>query len=224
MNQITPSLIVGHPHPFDFAFAVLQRLNRGILAIGGRAHDSVLMNLHHLLCDCPGPADIAQPPSGHRKSFRESVDYQRSLFHSRKRGYRCMGGSISQFRIDFIRQHEDVMFLHHFRDRLQIFFCHDCPRGIIGVGKNQYLCSWRNGLFQFLCRQLKFIFLLKGYYDGLSVRQYCTGKIGYITGLWDQHFISRIQHSPQGYVDPFAASHRHHDFRCRIIVYIYLSP
>ena len=110
---------------------------------------------------------------------------------------------------------------HHIHNRLQILGSHNCSRGIIRERHDQNLALRCNRRFQFFCRQFKLILVLQGNYNRHSVCHKCTRKIGHITRLRYQHFISRIQHSTKHHINRFTASYSHEDFVIRIIFYIY---
>ena len=110
------------------------------------------MQLKHLLNNLLGATGITQPPPGHCKSFRKTINQNGSLTHSFNLNNGYMLFFVSQLGINLIRHDEYVMFPDNFRNGFQIAALHNCPGRIIGEWKYKYLGFIRDGLFQFLCR------------------------------------------------------------------------
>ena len=130
---------------------------------------------------------------------------------------------ICKFGVNLIRKYIQIMSLHNFGDRLQIFFCHDRSGRVIWERHYQHLCLRCDRCFQFFCRQLEFIFLLKRNHNRVTVCQNRTRHIRHITWLRDQDFISLIQHCTQCHINSFTSSDRHHDLMIRVIFYMDLT-
>ena len=122
-RQESSSLVICIPHLLHFIPTVAQCFHCCILAVGRCAHDRILMDLQHLVHNDLWSAYKAKSPSCHGKSFGEAIDNQCSLFHTRQRCYRSMSAFIGQFAIYLIRNHIQIMFFYHFRNRLQFFSC-----------------------------------------------------------------------------------------------------
>ena len=126
---------------------------------------------------------------------------------------------VGQLGIDLIRDHEQILFLDHLCDGFQIRPLHDRTRRVIRERQYQYLGLVRAGIAQFLRGQTEFVLCLQFDDHRFCPGQDRTGLIGYVAGLRDQHFVSRIDHRTQRDIDALGTADRHHDLMVVVILH-----
>ena len=181
------------------------------------------MDLRHLLDDSSRSAAIAQSPTGHGISLGETVNVNGTLLHAGQADDGHMLLFISKLRIDLVRHNKNVMFFDNFRNGFQIRLLHDGTGRVVRERKDQHFCLVRDRCFQFLCSQAEFILRLQINDHRRCSCQDRTGLIGYITGLGDQHFVSRITHGTQSDVDSLGTTDRYQHFVLPVIGYTLFS-
>ena len=115
------------------------------------------------------------------------------------------------------------MLLNDLCNSLEIRLFHNGSRRIVGERKDQDLRLVRDCCFQFLCSQAEFILRLQVNDHRSRSCQDRTGFIGYVAGLGDQDFISRIAHGTQPDIDCLRATDCHQHFMLPVIGYALFS-
>ena len=177
------------------------------------------MDLSHLGQNVLGTAGITKPPACHGISLGETIDQNGTIPHARKGCDGDMLIAVSQFGINLIGDHEQVMLFDQGRDGLEILTCHDGTCRVIRERQDQNLGLFCNGFFQFRCRQAELIFSLQFNDHRFRTCQDCAGLIGYIGRLRDQHLFPfpGIDHGTQCQVDGFGTTHCYQHFFLRLI-------
>ena len=116
------------------------------------------------------------------------------------------------------------MFFNNFRNSLQIGLLHNGTGRVIRERKDQHLRFLRDCCFQFLSGQTEFVLRFQVNDHRRCACQDRAGLIGYITGLGDQHFVSRIAHGTQADIDRLGTTYRYQHFMLPVIGYSLLSP
>ncbi|MNP66685.1 hypothetical protein D3C76_1624230 [compost metagenome] len=91
------------------------------------------MNFQHGINQIGVSASVAHPPTGHRERLGESIDENRPVLHSRNRSEADVLLPIGEFRINLVRNHDQIMFLDDLRNRQPVLVRHDAARRIAGI-------------------------------------------------------------------------------------------
>ena len=209
MQNEPSALIIGVAHHLDIRVAVLQSLDRRVLARGRRAHDRELVKLYHLPDDILGTAGITESPARHRVGLRETVDHNGPFLHPVELRYRSMLSAVGQLRVDLIGDNEQILFLYHLGDRSELLTRHDGTCRIVRERKHEDLRPVGAGVPDLIGCKLEIILLEKLYRNRLSARHQHAGLVRNIARLRQQHLIARIEHDSQGNIDRLAASYGH---------------
>ena len=205
-------------HPLDLAVAVLEGRDGGVLAGGGGAHDSALVDLGHDLDDGRGTAGIAQPPARHGVGLGEAVDHHRPLGHA---GQSSDGNvvlqAVVQLRVDLIRQHHDVGAAQDFRDGLKVFPLHHRAGRIIGEGHDEELGLRGDSGFQGVGPETELILLTAGHMDRHTAGQGGDGLVADEARLRDDDLIAGLHQSADAHVDGLTAADGDENFLCRVV-------
>ena len=96
-------------HHLHVGLSMAQCLQRSLLGGGARTHDGILVHLKHGLQDEGRSSDIANAPAGHGIRFREAIQQNRTLLHTRKRGNADMFRAVDQAAVDFVARNNQVV-------------------------------------------------------------------------------------------------------------------
>ena len=177
--------MIAVPHLLHRLRAVAQRFQRRFLRHRRRAHDRILVNLHHRVDDLPRPAGVT-----HR--LRKTVQENRPLPHSRQRRDRNMFAFIQQFGVDFVGQYDQVVFNRNLGDLFQIFAGHHRAGRIAREIQQQRPAFRRDLTKQNLRIECKTVLRISFDHHGHAVRHADFSRIRHKTRLSVNHFIARI--------------------------------
>ncbi|MNY15457.1 hypothetical protein D3C86_1486700 [compost metagenome] len=148
------------------------------------------MNLQHRGDQVRVAAGITHPPARHRKSLGKAADQNGPVLHARQGSETDMSAAIRQLGINFIRNHDEIMFLHNLGDRLPILTAHNRSCRIAGITENEDFGTRSNLGFQPLGGKLEVVLpeCLNAYGNPSA---YCSNRrVGNIAGLRNKNFIS----------------------------------
>ena len=128
-----------------------------------------------------------------------------------------MLSGVSQFAVDLIREHIQIILNDDIRDCFQIALLHHSARRVVGIGKDQDLGPGCDRSAQFLGFKAELILILERNDDRHAVCQDRAGLIGYIGGLRDQNLVSLIDHRAEHQINSLRAADRDQDLADRII-------
>jgi len=208
----TAAHIVLVPHPVDLTVALLQGGDGGVLAGGGSAHDSALVDLGHNFNDRLRAAGVAQPPAGHGVAFGKAVHHDGALCHAGQGGNgNVRPQTVVQLCVNFIRQHHDIGAAQHLGHSLQILPLHHCTGGVVGEGHDDQLGLGGNSSLQRLGTQTELVLLTAGNVHRHAAGQGGDGLIAHKAGLRDDHLVPGLDQRADAHINGLAAAHGHKD-------------
>ncbi|MNI12037.1 hypothetical protein D3C73_652050 [compost metagenome] len=130
-----------------------------------------------------------------------------------------MAAAVSQLGIDFIGNHDEIMFFHHLGNRLPILTAHDRSCRIAGITENKDFGTRGNLGFQPLGGQLEIVLpeRLNAYRNPSAYC--CNRRVGNITRLRNKNLISGRDQGAQRQINRFTPAYCGNDLIGRIIFY-----
>ena len=125
---------------------------------------------------------------------------------------------IGQFRVNLIGNNIKVICNDKIHQRFQITFLHNRTGWVVWERKYQNLCLRCDCSFQLFSGQTKLIFCFQFNDNRLTACQLCTWKVRYVTRLWNQYLVTRIEHGTHCDINRFASSDSDHNL---IIVIVF---
>ena len=219
LHQVIPTLAVAFPHLQHGGCPVFQCFNGRLLGSNGGAEHGILMNFHHGGNKRFRTAGIPQPEPRHGECLGKSVQQERALLHPRQRSYGNMRlAVITQFTVNFIRQHDEVVPDADAGDFLKGFHRGHRSGRIRREVEHQHLGPRCNGRFQHLRVQGEKIPFACRHGGSYAVGHIDAGGIGDITGFVIKNLVPRIQNGTESEIYGFAYAYRHQHFAQGVVV------
>ena len=205
---VPPPVVLGH-HSRHRLVAALQRLRRGLLARGRRAHDRVLVQLHHVFGNLRRRARVADAEARHGPRLRHAVQEDRPLLHAGNRHEADMLRIVGQFRIDFVRQQQQVVLLAEIGDVLDVLLREHRARRVARKIQHQHARLRRHRLFEHGAREAELVLAPRFHAHGHAAGHDDGRPVAHEARLVVNHLVAGIEHRAQGDVDGLAHAHRH---------------
>ena len=220
-HQILPSFVISLTHCPYIAVAKIiipQGFNGAILAHGWGTHDDVSMYLIDDFHQFLRTSRVAQTPACHGERLCKAVEHHCPFLHAFHRSNRNMiFAAISQFRVNFIGNHQQVVFDANRGNPFQVFPFHDGTGGVIGIRQNQRLCFGCNSRFQFFGHEFEVVFRFCSHHHRHPMLQLDSWFICHIGRFHHKHFVSRFQNGTQCHVNGFGCADGAKNLVCVII-------
>ena len=124
---------------------------------------------------------------------------------------------IGQLGIDFVADHDEVVFHKHVAQALQQRAIQHRAGGVVGIGQNHGLGAGRHGGGQRFGHQGKAVLLAGGHGHGHAARKHHARRVADVAGFGDEHLVAGVHQHAQAKVNTFAGPDRHQNFLLGVV-------